>query len=285
MGPRVQVRTSRSSRHRHRLARPSAPLVFTQNSDCSPPPCFSRTATCGNMLAALALSAISTPLLPYTTVFTRSRSLPPPSPGSPLMFPLSILSASNGLVLRARVPMDPLTLQVWEPKEGEGCVIAGVPGEGVGVEVEMPIQVIPGVEGGLVTGRPVDSIDLNGITVSFPPSPPCFNRTNVTYRTYVSSDPNLDPLLRSPQYIPLNLFPLSPTQPPHTPHLIPNFPPFPQFDTRKDSTIRSNQVLSPSLPRVSQNRSPIPSFFLHFFYWRRSEKRRFRLVGSSDQFT
>ncbi|ORY92664.1 hypothetical protein BCR35DRAFT_286005 [Leucosporidium creatinivorum] len=97
------------------------------------------SSTCGNMLSAVALQSIALPILPYTTLFTRARSLPRPEPGQPLLFPLSILSASNGAIMRARVPIDPITLQVWQPPEGEGVKIAGVPGEEVGIEVEMPM--------------------------------------------------------------------------------------------------------------------------------------------------
>lgn len=183
-------------------------LSMLKISLCSP---VLRTATCGNMLAALALSAISTPLLPYTTLFTRSRSLPPPPPGSPLMFPLSILSASNGIVLRARVPIDPLTLQVWEPKEGEGCVIAGVPGEGVGVEVEMPIQVVPGVEGGLVTGRPQDSIELDGQIVS-PSLPHLLAALTKLLRSQSRSSPPASPTYSSRPTPSPSLRPSSPSQ-------------------------------------------------------------------------
>lgn len=67
--------------------------------------------------------------------------------------------------MRARVPLDPHSLQVWEPAPGEGCTIAGVPGEEVGIEVEMPIEVVEGVEGGLVTGRARDSVTLHGVEV------------------------------------------------------------------------------------------------------------------------
>lgn len=114
------------------------------------------------MLSAAALMAVSTPLIPYSTLFSRARALPQPPPGSPLMLSFNILSASNGLLMRARVPIDPVTLQVWEPAEGEGCVIAGVPGEAAGIEVEMPIEVVEGVEGGLVTGRPKDVVPFEG---------------------------------------------------------------------------------------------------------------------------
>jgi hypothetical protein len=119
------------------------------------------------MLAAVALTSISTPILPYSTLFSRSRQLPRPPPGQPLLFPLTILSASNGALMRVRVPIDPWTLQVWEPPEGEGCVIAGVPGEEVGIEVEMPIEV-GGQEGhgsGMVTGRARDVVELDGVEV------------------------------------------------------------------------------------------------------------------------
>lgn len=43
--------------------------------------------------------------------------------------------------MRARVPVDPDTLEVWEPRAGDGTSvkIAGVPGEALGIEVEMPL--------------------------------------------------------------------------------------------------------------------------------------------------
>ncbi|KAL8279871.1 hypothetical protein RQP46_007721 [Phenoliferia psychrophenolica] len=122
-------------------------------------------ASCGNMLAAVAFSAVSTPLIPYSTLFSRARSLPQPPMGSPLLFPLSILSASNGKIMRARVPIDPMSLQMWEPPEGQGCQIAGVPGEDAGIEVEMPIEL--GEEGGgwLVTGREKDVVVVDGLEI------------------------------------------------------------------------------------------------------------------------
>lgn len=98
-------------------------------------------------------------------------ALPPPlrstAPGSPLLLPISILSASNGLLMKARVPVDPVTLEVWEPESGEGTVIAGVPGEALGIEIELPIEEVEGTEGGLVTGRPRDTITVEGKEVRF----------------------------------------------------------------------------------------------------------------------
>ncbi|GAA6042290.1 hypothetical protein JCM8097_000617 [Rhodosporidiobolus ruineniae] len=129
-------------------------------------PVLDWSASCGNMFTAVALSALSTPILPYSTLFSRSRSLPRPSVddlSAPLMFPLSILSASNGVLMRARVPLDPLTLMPWEPKPGEGAEIAGVPGrDEAGIEVELPLETGEGgAEGGLVTGRPRDVVKLD----------------------------------------------------------------------------------------------------------------------------
>ncbi|GAA5907805.1 uncharacterized protein JCM6883_001899 [Sporobolomyces salmoneus] len=128
------------------------------------------TASCGNMVSAAALSALTTSILPYTTLFLRSRELRRPSEGdlnSPIMFPLSILSASNGVLMKAHIPIDPVSLQVWEPRVGEGCEIAGVPGKDEpGIEVEMPLDL---GEGGLVTGRTKDTVELEDgtkITVS-----------------------------------------------------------------------------------------------------------------------
>lgn len=114
------------------------------------------------MFTAVSIAALSIPLLPYTTIFTRARSLPrsKQDPDAPIMFPLSILSASNGAVMRARVPIDPLTLQVWEPPAGQGVEIAGVPGKDEpGVMVEMPLDAASG-RGGLVTGSARDTVRL-----------------------------------------------------------------------------------------------------------------------------
>ncbi|GAA6024994.1 hypothetical protein JCM8202_002180 [Rhodotorula sphaerocarpa] len=128
------------------------------------------TASCGNVFAAAAVAALSVPLLPYTTLFTRARSLPPSSdPDAPILFPLSILSASNGALMRARVPLDPLSLQIWEPPAGQGAEVAGVPGrDEPGIMVEMPLDG-SAEKGGLVTGQPRDVVRLDDgteVTVS-----------------------------------------------------------------------------------------------------------------------
>lgn len=116
------------------------------------------------MLAAVALHALTTPIVPYTTLFQRARSLPRPEKGQPLIFPLSILSASNNTILRARVPIDPISLLPWEPLEGHGITIAGVPEEGAGIELETPLNDGEAAESssGLVSGRPLDVVDLDG---------------------------------------------------------------------------------------------------------------------------
>ncbi|BGP39916.1 hypothetical protein JCM10450v2_003893 [Rhodotorula kratochvilovae] len=129
------------------------------------------SASCGNMFSAAAATSLTTPLLPYTNLWDRARSLPRPPPGEPLLFPLSILSASNGVLMHARVPVDPITLQLWEPAPGEGVEIAGVPGrDEPGIEVEMPLEQGDGsAAGGLVTGRSRDVVRLDDgaeVTVS-----------------------------------------------------------------------------------------------------------------------
>lgn len=131
------------------------------------------TATCGNMAGAVALACLSDSIVPYSTLFTRARELPKPPLGFPLLFPLKILSASNGKIMRARVPIDPFTLQAWEPAEGEGCQIAGVPGEAAGIEIEMPLELDEGDGGGgwLVTGRAKDIVEVDGVQVRPLPSP------------------------------------------------------------------------------------------------------------------
>ncbi|GAA5824209.1 hypothetical protein JCM11251_001568 [Rhodosporidiobolus azoricus] len=134
-------------------------------------PVLDWSASCGNMFAAAALSAISSPIIPYSTLFARTRSLPRPDFDQPLLFPLSILSASNGVLMKARVPIDPISLLPWEPNEGEGVEIAGVPGKDEpGIEVEMPLDAGDGcASAGLVTGSARNVVQLdNGeeVTVS-----------------------------------------------------------------------------------------------------------------------
>ena len=121
------------------------------------------SASCGNMFAAAALSSLA--LVPYTTLWDRARNLPRPTFGDPLLLPLSILSASNGVLMRARVPVDPFSLQAWEPAPGEGVAVAGVPGcDEPGIEVEMPLEqgeVDVRGRGGLVTGNARDVVRLD----------------------------------------------------------------------------------------------------------------------------
>ncbi|GAA5878598.1 hypothetical protein JCM16303_002137 [Sporobolomyces ruberrimus] len=132
------------------------------------------SASCGNMVSAAALSALTSSILPYTTLFLRSRQLRRPTDGdltTPITFPLSILSASNGVLMKANIPIDPVSLQVWEPATGQGCEIAGVPGtDEPGIEIEMPLEFEDERgEGGLVTGRTKDVVKLEDgseVTVS-----------------------------------------------------------------------------------------------------------------------
>lgn len=78
------------------------------------------------------------------------------------MFPLSIMSASNSAIMKARVPLHPWTLQPWEPPAGQGAQIAGVPGTAAGIEVELPMETGEGGGNGLVTGRPTDEVEIDG---------------------------------------------------------------------------------------------------------------------------
>lgn len=73
------------------------------------------SSTCGNMLSAVAFSSISSSIIPYSSLFEKARSLPQPLSNQPLLIPISILAASTGDIFTARVPVDPITLQVWEP--------------------------------------------------------------------------------------------------------------------------------------------------------------------------
>lgn len=118
------------------------------------------SSTCGNMLAAVATSGVQN-ILPYSTLFERSRTLPIPAPGQPILFPLSILSASTGDIFKATVPIDPITLEMWEPPVGQGCVIAGVPGEAAGIMLEMPLA----EGGGLLTPNTTEIVDFENMKV------------------------------------------------------------------------------------------------------------------------
>lgn len=136
------------------------------------------TASCGNLVAAVALASLTDHMIPYTTLFTRSRALKRRDRDArgrgedePIQFPISILSASNGVVVKARVPIDPVSLQVYEPDEpGRGCRIAGVPGQDEpGIEVELPLGSSGGRGGALVTGRAKDVVPMDDghrVTVS-----------------------------------------------------------------------------------------------------------------------
>ncbi|KAK4056899.1 hypothetical protein OIO90_002149 [Microbotryomycetes sp. JL221] len=123
------------------------------------------SATCGNMVAAVALHAISTPILPYTTMFQRALLLRQQQQDKddidkPLMFPLSILSTSNSTILKANVPINPITLQPWIPEPGQGLQIAGVPERGAGIQIETPLESSDQASNPLVTGNVMDTIEF-----------------------------------------------------------------------------------------------------------------------------
>ena len=88
------------------------------------------------------------------------------------MFPLSILSASNGALMRARVPLDPISLEQWELGEedltaGKGVEIAGVPGKAPGIEVELPLK----FDKGAPAAGEVFEIEFEGLKLSLGSAP------------------------------------------------------------------------------------------------------------------
>lgn len=132
-----------------------------------------RSSTCGNMLSAVAYSSFTNSLIPFSRLFSQISSLrsipssPTPGPPPPITYPIRILSANTGKVLTARVPIDALTMKVWDPPVGKGVKIAGVPGEAAGIELEFPIESEVGAgEGGLMTGRERDVVTIDGKEVS-----------------------------------------------------------------------------------------------------------------------
>lgn len=115
------------------------------------------------MLSAVACSAITDNILPYTRLFQLSRAaLPPADDLAPIPIPIRILSGNSGQVLLAHVLVDQTTLQLYEAPEDEGVSIAGVPGSAAPVELEFPID-----GGGLLTAEPQMTIEADGRTVAF----------------------------------------------------------------------------------------------------------------------
>ena len=121
--------------------------------------------------------------------------------------------------MRANVRINPVTLQCWEPKAGEGCEIAGVPGrDEPGIEVEMPLE---SEDGGLPTGRAKDTVKLeDGTEVSSPNFLTRFERPRLTRNR--SADLCINYQLRITQHFrssfftPLRPSPLTPSKSPHS---------------------------------------------------------------------
>lgn len=251
------------------------------------------SASCGNMISAAALSALTSSIIPYSTLFMRSRTLPRSTSNpydEPLMFPISILSASNGVLMRAKVPIHPISLQVWEPKEGEGCEIAGVPGKNEpGVEVEMPLEMEDGAEAGLVTGRTKDTVTFDdGSEVSRP----CILkllRFEILTRFLMTGD-RFDSVLWITQHFPSPLLPPLPA-PSLTTSQSPNAVPFrtplhPFFvlDSLLNPYPRSNATFTTSFSRISEDhyRFRYPSRGLHHHFRNDSQEGGSRFACSSD---
>jgi 2-methylaconitate cis-trans-isomerase PrpF len=116
------------------------------------------------MLAAVAFASISHHLVPFTALH-RYRSSTSHDGDGPVSVPVRILAANTGAVLTARVSLDPQTTLVYEPQEGKGARIAGVPGEAAPIEVELPLEM---EGGGTVTGNPRDVVEIDGHKVSPP---------------------------------------------------------------------------------------------------------------------
>lgn len=100
------------------------------------------------------------------------------------------------------MPIDPWTLQLWEPAEGkeeeQTVKIAGVPEREIGVEVEMPIELGEGGEGsGLVTGRVKDVVQVDGMEVRLTLS----ENDRLAHSNHPESDPCLDHLIWSTKYL------------------------------------------------------------------------------------
>ena len=126
-------------------------------------PAISYGATCGNMLSAVACSAVVDNILPYTRLFTLVRAAPPPPDDyTPIPVPIRILSANSGQVLLAHVLIDQATLQLYEAPEGEGVAVAGVPGRSAPIELEFPIE-----GGGLLSPEPQATIDVDGMQIAY----------------------------------------------------------------------------------------------------------------------
>ena len=126
-------------------------------------PAISYGATCGNMLSAVACSAIVDNILPYTRLFQLSRAAPASADDlAPIPIPIRILSANSGQVLLAHVLVDQTTLQLYEAPEGEGVAIAGVPGRSAPIELEFPIDGV-----GLLSPEPQATIEVDGRRIAY----------------------------------------------------------------------------------------------------------------------
>lgn len=95
-----------------------------------------------------------------------------------LPYPVRILAADSGKRVLARVPIELLPKAVWSNRLGElhdptqktlqwvaaargDAAIAGVPGTSAGIVIENPLE-----GGDLLTGRQVDTIEVDGEKVS-----------------------------------------------------------------------------------------------------------------------
>lgn len=124
-------------------------------------------STCGNIISAVACAAISDPAAPIVDYATRLAACRPSrvsafgkhpdAPREPVMLPLRIALANTGDVVEAKVPLDPLTMQLFEPnRPDEGIVLAGVPGTAAPVELSFPLK----KEGQLPTGSTTDVLEV-----------------------------------------------------------------------------------------------------------------------------
>ncbi|GAA99655.1 uncharacterized protein L969DRAFT_47360 [Mixia osmundae IAM 14324] len=139
-------------------------------------------ATCGNMLSAVAVSAIDDRLVPESTLRNRLNES---------KVSLRIL-ANTGTIFTAHVPVNADTLRVPETEDATGYALAGVPGLGLPVELEFPLDP---ASTGAFTGRTVDTVPLAGRDV------PCSMITAGLPNLFVRPEDlglPLDTLTRSP---------------------------------------------------------------------------------------
>ena len=115
------------------------------------------SSTCGNLVAAVALFALHSGAVPQQRVGAHFQ--PEDERG---LFPVRILVASSGQIIRASVPVFRDHTGSWAPDTQGNTSIAGVPGSAPGILIETPLEkhsILP-------TGNEVDTVTVQGQQVS-----------------------------------------------------------------------------------------------------------------------